>query len=669
MSKKVIAITSCPTGVAHTYMADEALENAAKEMGVDIKVETHGSVGIENKLSQQDIDEAEGLIIAADTNIEKSRFGGKQIIEVPVRTGIDKPKELIQDTLDQKGRVHAAGQTSRSDADESEDSGSVWKTVYRSLMNGVSHMIPFVVTGGLLIAVSLSIGGTPTEAGFVIPEGTFWYHINNIGGAAMGFMGPILGAYIAYAIADRPGLVPGMVGGFIAMNGSFYASEANTGFIGAIIAGFIAGYAALGIKKIPVPRALDSVMPIIFIPILSTLVVALIFIYLIGQPVAGLFTTLTDWLAGLQGANAAILGAVLGAMIAVDMGGPFNKTAFLLGSGLIAQGEVGVMGANAVAICIPPLAVGIASFIYKNKFTEADRSTGIASIIMGFFGITEGAIPFAAKNPLAVIPSIVIGSAVGGSIGMMSGVGDHVAHGGPIVAVLGAIDNVPMYFVAVLIGTIVSVILVGLFMPTLSPEAVAMGEETMTDDSSEGEMSVSAGTQHTVGEPEAVEPEASTTQARESEEVSLVDLTDEELIVMDVQGDHKDDVFKELISLPALDRYITDKEAVLEAVLTREAQGSTGMGDGIAIPHAKSAEVAEATLIVGRSDDGVEWDSMDGQPAKIIFLILVPEHQKGDLHLKILQLLARNLMHEDFKQAILNANTREEIYHVLEQVQ
>lgn len=665
MPKKILAITSCPTGVAHTYMAAEALENAAKEMDVEIKVETHGSVGIENKFTQQDIDEADGLIIAADTNIEKSRFGGKRIIEVPVRTGIDKPRDLIQDTLDEKGRVYAGGAAQRADAEqEAADTSSVWKTVYRALMNGVSHMIPFVVTGGLLIAVSLSLGGEPTEAGFVIPEGTFWYHVNSVGGAAISFMGPILGAYIAYAIADRPGLVPGLVGGYIAMNGSFYGSEANTGFIGAIIAGFIGGYAALAIKKIPVPKAFDSVMPIIFIPIISTLIVAFIFIYIIGQPVAGLFTTLTNWLAGLQGANAALLGAVLGAMIAVDMGGPFNKTAFLLGSGLIAEGEFGVMGANAVAICIPPLAAGIASFIFRNKFNEADRSTGIAAVFMGFFGITEGAIPFAAKSPLAVIPSIVVGSAVGGSIAMISGVGDHVAHGGPIVAILGAVDNVLMFSVAVAIGTAVSVLLIGLLTPKLSTEVGAIQDDHFTDDA-DADMT----DDYVVGGGAVADSDTSARPATEPEAVRLTDLTDEELIVMDIPGQNKEEVFKELLGLPALNRYITDRDSVLTAVKTREEQSTTGMGEGIAIPHAKSPDITEATLVVARSENGVDWDSMDGGLVKIIFLILVPERQKGDLHLKILQLLSRNLMHEDFRQAILNANTKEEVYDVLSKVE
>lgn len=343
MSKKIVAITSCPVGVAHTYMAAESLEKKGKEMGVDVKVETHGSIGIENKLTHAEIDAAEGVIIAADTDIDKSRFAGKRIIEVPVRDGIAKAEELIQKTLDGKGRLQSGqGQVGSDDTDES--SASIGHTIYKSIMNGVSFMVPFVVTGGLLIAIALSLGGIPTEGGFVIPDDSFWLHINNIGGAAMGFMVPILAGYTAYSIAERPGLVPGMVGGYIAVNGSFYGSEANTGFIGGILAGILAGFVAKAIKSIKVPKAMQTVMPVIFIPVISSLIVGLVFIFLIGAPIAQLFTGLTSWLASLQGASQVILALILGAMIAVDMGGPFNKTAFLFGSGLIAEGTFNVIG-------------------------------------------------------------------------------------------------------------------------------------------------------------------------------------------------------------------------------------------------------------------------------------------------------------------------------------
>lgn len=651
MTQKVLAITACPVGVAHTYMAAENLEKTGKEMGIDIKVETHGSIGIENPFTADDIQQADGIIIASDKDIDKSRFAGKRIIEVPVRDGIDRPQELIQSILDGQGKVFGGAKQATSSA--SDEGGN---PIYRALMNGVSYMVPFVVTGGLLIAVALSIGGEPTSTGFVIPEGTFWSNMNAIGGAAMGFMIPILAGYIAYAIADRPGLVPGMVGGFIAASGSFYGSEANTGFIGGIIAGFLAGYIAKAIKSIKVPKALNSIMPIIIIPVLSSLIVGLLFIYLIGQPVAALFSGLTSWLAGMQGANSVVLATIIGAMISFDMGGPFNKTAFLFGSGLISEGVYSVMGAVAVAVCIPPIAIGIASHVFKNKFSEADRQAGTAAVIMGFFGITEGAIPFAAKNPARVIPAIMGGAIVGSIVAMLSGVGGHVAHGGPIVALLGAVDNVMMYFLAVLLGVIVSVVLIGILMPNLDPEIEAIEDQTLAEDMSND----------TEEEVQAVGVVNETDVA--PEDVALTDLMTEDLIIMNLQADDKFAAFEEYLALPALENRLGERDQVLQAVKKRESEGSTGMGDGIAIPHAKSNQVIVPTVLFGKSDTGIEWDSLDGQPVHVSFLILVPEKHKGDMHLRILQLLARKLMDENFTTSLLNASTQEEVYEILKEV-
>ncbi|MBG9986893.1 PTS sugar transporter subunit IIA [Facklamia sp. DSM 111018] len=648
MSKKVIAITACPVGVAHTYMAAENLERAGKELGIDIKVETHGSIGVEHAFTQEEIEQAEGLIIASDKEIDKTRFSGKPIIEVSVREGIDRPKELIQDILDGKGkRYEGAGEVSK------ESASGQGNLLYRALMNGVSYMVPFVVTGGLLIAIALSIGGNPTAAGFEIPEGSFWSQVNAIGGAAMGFMVPILAGYIAYAIADRPGLVPGMVGGTIAANGAFYGSEANTGFIGGIIAGFLAGYIAKTIKKIPVPKALNSIMPIIVIPVFSSLIVGLLFIYLIGQPVASLFSSLTNWLASMQGANSMILASIIGAMIAVDMGGPFNKTAFLFGSGLIAEGVYNVMGAVAVAVCIPPIAMGLASHILRKKFTDADRQAGTAAAFMGFFGITEGAIPFAAKNPARVIPAIIGGSMVGSVIAMLTNVGGHVAHGGPIVALLGAVDQVPMYFLAVLVGVLVTLLLIAVLLPNIEETVDVLANDNQVETSKDN----------------VIDEDASSSKAEVANEtIALTDLMSEDLIMMDLQSNDKNQTLSELLNLTALSERIDQPAEVLAAVQKRESQGSTGMGEGIAIPHAKSESIIAPTVLFARLSEEVDWESLDGLPVKMVFLILVPKRHQGDVHLKILQMLARKLMDDDFKNNLLNAKTTEEVYQILRTV-
>lgn len=358
---KILAVTACPTGIAHTYMAAENLQKAADKLGVEIKVETQGSIAVENAITEQDIAEADGIIIAADKEVPKDRFTGKKVIVTGVQDGIRKPEELIQRILNGDAPVYKSDATSVVNKVNEKKQNPI----YKHLMNGVSYMIPFIVVGGLLIALALSIGGEKTPGGIVIPEDSIWFHVNAIGGAAFTFMVPILAGFIAASIADRPGLVPGIIGGFIANNGSFYGSEAGAGFIGGIIAGFLAGYVTLAIKKIKVPKAVEPVMPIIFIPVLSSVIVGLLFIYVIGSPVAQIFEALTIWLAGMQGGSSIILAMILGAMIAVDMGGPFNKVAFMFGSAMIAEGNYEIMGPIAVAICIPPIGLGLATFINK----------------------------------------------------------------------------------------------------------------------------------------------------------------------------------------------------------------------------------------------------------------------------------------------------------------
>ena len=355
---KILAITSCPNGIAHTYMAQEKLEQAAKEMGVDIKVETQGGVGAENILTAKEIKEADGIIIAADRQVDLSRFKGKRLINENVREGIHRPKELIQRIIDQDARIyHGSDSDAYAQSNDAEDDEhkSGMQMIYQHLMNGVSFMVPFIVVGGLLMAIALTIGGETSPKGLVIPEHSFWKSIESIGSLSFKFMVPILAGYIAVSIADKPGLVPGMIGGAIAADGSLYGSTAGAGFLGGIVAGFLAGYIAKWIKQIKVPKAMAPIMPIIIIPIISSLIVGLIFIFVIGAPISSIFAALTTWLKGMQGANIIILALIIGAMIAFDMGGPINKVAFLFGSALIAEGNYAVMGMVAVAVCTPQL--------------------------------------------------------------------------------------------------------------------------------------------------------------------------------------------------------------------------------------------------------------------------------------------------------------------------
>ncbi|HLR61605.1 MAG TPA: PTS fructose transporter subunit IIABC [Lentibacillus sp.] len=659
---RLLAVTACPVGIAHTYMAAENLQKAADDMGVDMKIETQGSIGAENELTEKDIDEADGIIIASDKDISKERFAGKKLLVAGVQEGIRNPEQLIKRVQSDDVPVY---QSDLKSADQvKKERKEKENPIYRHLMNGVSYMIPFIVVGGLLIAISLALGGEQTDGGIVIPDDSFWKQIENIGAASFSFMVPILAGFIAVSIADRPGLVPGMIGGYIANTGSFYGSEAGAGFIGGILAGFLAGYVVLGIKKIKVPQAVQPVMPIIFIPIIASLVVGVLFITVIGAPVASIFTSLTTWLEGMQGASSIVLALILGAMIAVDMGGPFNKVAFLFGSAMIAEGNYEIMGPIAVAICVPPMGMGLATFLNKRKYQPAEKETGKASFTMGLFGITEGAIPFAAQDPLRVIPSIMVGSMTGSVIAMLGNVGDRVAHGGPIVAVLGAIDNVLMFFIAAIIGTIVTAVMINLLKKDVMPAAATPEGMEVTAD----EFDATADASEQINEGTQVD-EADQVASDDVVIKKLTDILNRDLMTMDVSGSSQEEVVDEFVQMLDEKGRISSKETVKQAIFDREKESTTGLGMNIAIPHAKSAAVKSPAVVFGISPDGIDWKSLDGSDAKLIFMIAIPEERAGDDHLKILQMLSRKLMDDSFREQLLNAETKEEAYELLDTIQ
>ncbi|AZA12023.1 fructose-specific PTS transporter subunit EIIC [Corynebacterium gerontici] len=631
--RRILAITACPTGIAHTYMAAENLQQAADALGYDIRIETHGSVGVEHPFTEEDIATADAIIVAADKQIDLSRFQGLPAVVSSVSDGIRRPQELLQRT---EGATPIAS-TGNAEARESGESsaGSAGSVVYKALMNGVSHMIPFVVTGGLLIAIALSLGGEPTAEGLVIPEDSFWSTIAAVGGLAFTLMVPILSGYIAMAIADRPGLAPGMIGGYIAVTGSLYHSEAGAGFIGGIITGFAAGYVALGLKKIPVHRYIQPIMPIIIIPIVTTLIVGLGFIYIVGAPVSAVFEFLTDWLAGMQGSSVILLGAILGAMAGFDMGGPVNKTAFLFSGGLIGSGNAFPMGMMAAAIATPPLGMGLATLLRRKWFTKQEAESGIAALFMGFFGITEGAIPFAAARPLQVIPANVIGGAVAGGLGGVFSVQDHVMHGGPIVAVLGAVDNVFGYFLAILIGAVVTAVIA----------LVLIGLQRK----------------------QSTEPAATTPQVQKDQ--GIEDLLVDDAVILDTLVASKEDAIHLLASDVMCAGKIEDVAAAVQAALVREAKFSTAVGNGIAIPHLKDDTVQEPFIAFARVVEGLEWDAPDNQPVNLVFLLGVPAANAGNQHLKVLAQLSRSLMKQPVRDALNAATSAAEVRAALSAAQ
>lgn len=446
-----LGVTGCPVGVAHTYLAAKALHKAAIEKDTTIKVETNGSIGVENEITKEDISKADVIILASDKKVDVDRFTGKKVIFSNTKEAIDNPEKLIDMAISGDIPIYADEKKVKETTSSKERKG-----LYAYLMNGVSYMIPFVVTGGLLIAISLAIGGKPTAAGLQIPEGSFWNQILNVGVASFTLMVPILAGFIAYAIGDRPALAPAMVGGWIANNGSFYQADAGTGFIGAIAAGLLVGYFIKYLKKIPWPEMIQPLVPIMILPILGSLFIAFIFIFIIGAPIAGLMVALTNLLKDLSAGSFIIIGLIIGLMQGFDMGGPFGKVAFLFSVGLIASGETQFMGAQACAIPVAPIGMAIATFLNKKLFSEEEKANGKAALAMGLVGISEGAIPFAASDPLTVIPANMIGSAVACILGFGFGIHDTVAHGGPIVALLGAINNPLLALLAMFIGSLVT---------------------------------------------------------------------------------------------------------------------------------------------------------------------------------------------------------------------
>lgn len=461
--KKLLAVTACPTGVAHTYMAAESLLKSAREKDIPIKVETRGAVGVENELSDEEIAEAHAIIIAADTDVLEARFAGKPVVKVPVAQAIKNPAGLLEEALGleaapAKAESGLADQVERTKAER----GAARKGAYKHLMTGVSAMLPLVVAGGLLIALSFVFGIEAFKE-----EGTLAAALMNIGsGAAFQLMVPILAGFIAFSIAEKPGMAPGLVGGML-------ASQIGAGFLGGIIAGFLAGYVAKWMKQyIKMPRNLEGLKPILIIPLLATGITGLMMIYVIGEPIKYIMDGLTDWLQTLGTTNAILLGLILGGMMAFDMGGPLNKTAYTFSVGLLASNVYGPMAAVMAAGMTPPLALWLATLIAKNKFTREEREAGKAASVLGLAFITEGAIPFAAGDPFRVIPSIIAGSAVTGAMSMMFDVTLRAPHGGAFVlAIPNAVNHVAWYALSIIVGTLVSALLLAILKKPLQSQS------------------------------------------------------------------------------------------------------------------------------------------------------------------------------------------------------
>ena len=459
---KILAVTSCPTGIAHTYMAAEGLEKAAKEKGCFIKVETRGSGGAKNMLTAKEIEEADCIIVAADAQVPMERFDGKKVIERQVSDGINKANELIELAMSGNVPVYHSANAGNKSTQPQKAGGGIGHQIYTQLMNGVSHMLPFVVGGGILIAISFLIDGlfvdmnALTEAeranfGTIMPVAA-WF--KNVGGVAFGFMLPVLAGYIAMAIGDRPALAVGFVGGMLAANGS-------SGFLGALVAGFAAGYLVVGLRKLcdKLPEALEKIAPVLIYPVIGILLIGLVMSFIVEPIMGGINSALNSALTSMGSSSKLILGLILGGMMAIDMGGPFNKAAYVFGTAAIASGNYHIMAAVMIGGMTPPCAIALATLLFKDKFTKEERESGPTNFIMGLAFITEGAIPYAAADPLHVLPACIAGSAVAGALSMLFGCTLMAPHGG--IFVVPVMGNALLYLLALVIGTVVSALLLG----------------------------------------------------------------------------------------------------------------------------------------------------------------------------------------------------------------
>ena len=457
--RKVLAVTACPTGIAHTYMAAEALQEMAGKLGVAMKVETNGSGGVKNKLTAKEIEEAEGIIVAADKNVPVERFAGKPVIFVKVADGINKPKELIEEILSGKVPAYAGKGGSEAEGEAADAKESLVRQIYKHLMNGVSHMLPFVIGGGILIALAfmfdMEFAGT-AKFGSGTPLAAFF---KNIGGLAFSMMMPILAGYIAMSIGERPALMLGIVGGFLAASG-------GSGFFGALFAGFLGGYLILALRKVlgVLPDSLEGLKPILLYPVLGLLIMGILMTYVINPPTAAFNQWLAGALASMSTTSKILMGFVLGGMMSIDFGGPLNKAAYVFGTASLAAADGSavsseIMAAVMIGGMVPPIAIALSTLLFSDKFTAKERQSGLTNFIMGLSFITEGAIPFAASDPLRVIPTCALGSAMAGALSMAFGCSVPAPHGG--VFVFGVVQNWPMYFVALAAGSVVAAVLMG----------------------------------------------------------------------------------------------------------------------------------------------------------------------------------------------------------------
>lgn len=612
---KLLGVTGCPTGIAHTFMAEKALKEAAKKLGCQIKVETNGAIGVENLLTAEEIASADAIIVACDKNVDLDRFNGKPVLEVSVSDGMNKAEDLVQACLNHKVPIRKGNKQNSSTQTQNT---SAAHQIYKHLMNGVSHMLPLVVAGGVLIAISFLWGIYSFDPASEQYNKTAAL-IKSVGGYSMGLMVTVLSAYIAESIGGRPGLLAGFVGGMI-------AGSTDAGFLGGIISGFLAGYIALATVKAlrGLPRQLEGLKSIFIVPIITIGGVGILMM-LFSQPCAALNHWMMESLTKIQDTSPILLGIVIGCMSAFDMGGPVNKAAYVTGTVLLGQGNFYFMAGVSAACITPPLVLAIAATIKKNRFTEEDRTAALVNYILGSTHITEGAIPFAAKNPLKVIPILMISSSVSAVATYLMKVQVPAPHGGFLI--LGLVNKPLVWVVCILLGSVVGAFLYILVTPPVMK----------TD--------------------EAVD--------HENETIPVTPLFKVETVTLSLEQTEKEEVIDEMIQMLKADGVLNDAEAFKAEIMKREEFSSTSFGTGIAIPHGKSPAVNIPRVAVGLSKKGINYDETDEIPVTAVFMIAVGEGE-GDTHLRLLSDLSQKLMEPAFVKRLNECTTKEELVALLE---
>ena len=632
----LVGATGCATGVAHTFMAEEALEKAAEKLGYTIKIETHGQTGIENNLTSTEIADAQAVIVASDIDVGLDRFAGKRLVVVPVARGVKEPDALIKKAL--AAPIYKEGQAAKSSNKDSVGKQKLGNKIYTSLMNGVSHMLPFVVAGGVLMAISFFWGidsANPKSSEY----NQFAAMLNTVGSTTMNLMAPVLGAYIAEALAQRTGFVVGLSAGFITFNG-------GGGFLGAIVGGYLAAIVVLGLQKLfrPLPddkfRGLKSIF---LLPVLGVLITGSI-MYLLNTPIKALNVGLMSWLRGFENTNPALLGIIIGIMCAADFGGPINKAAYVTGTVLLAQGNYYFMAGVSAACIAPPLATGFAVLMNRKAYSKSERAAGYVNFLLGSTHITEGAIPFAAKHPLWNIPAFMVGSAVASVLTYITKISVPAPHGGFIV--LPLVNKPFLWVLWILIGAAISGALLALIAGRFDKKDKLAAAAETTVAPSEANLT----NQNTEINTEAFEPS---------------DILELRNIQVGVAVTSRNDALKYLADFAVKNQLANDSDAVYDSYLKREKEGSTGMTDGFAIPHAQSAAIAKSSMIVLKLKEPIDWQSLDGKKIDTVISFLIPETD-SNAHLQYLSNTAKLLTHEDFIASLKKAKTPEEIQALFE---